>query len=320
MNSGPAADNRAPPLPLDALEARRARIAGLPPLRAVAADLVPKKSLGQHFLFDLNLTDKIARTARRAGTPADAPLSGVTVIEVGPGPGGLTRSLLVAGANVIAVEKDRRAAVVLCPLIEAARGALQLAAADALTADWATLAPPGSVICSNLPYNVATPLLVGWLTTQAWPPWWTSATVMIQREVAERLAAPPDTENYGRLAVLAGWRTHTTLAFDVPPTAFVPPPKVTSTVVRLDPRTDAEAVSPRALSAVTAAAFGQRRKMLRSSLRALPGNPEPEALLEAAGGLSTTARAETLSIDDFLRLARAFAALNSRELPHPANR
>ncbi len=288
----------------DGLSALRQRIDALPPLREViaAADLAPKKSLGQHFLLDLNLTDKIARAARVAGTPADAPLAGAVVVEVGPGPGGLTRSLLKAGARVVAVEKDARAATALGPLLEAAEGRLDVRIADALTADWTTLAPPGAVICSNLPYNVATPLIVGWLTDGPWPPWWHSATVMVQREVADRMAAAPGSDAYGRLGVLVGVRAFATAAFDVPPAAFVPPPKVWSTVIRLDPKPADAPVA--ALSAVTAAAFGQRRKMLRSSLKPLG---DAEALLSAAG-LPPTERAEQLTVADFVRLAEVYAA------------
>ena len=283
----------------ETLTALRARIDALPPLRDAAAALSAKKSLGQHFLFDLNLTDKVARTARAAGAATDAPLAGQTVVEVGPGPGGLTRSLLKAGARVIAVEKDSRAAAVLAPLVEIAEGRLDIHIADALTADWTTLAPHGASICANLPYNVATPLLVGWLTGR-WPPWWSSATVMVQREVAARIVAAPGGADYGRLAVLTGARAHAHAAFDIAPSAFVPPPRVWSTVVRLDPRPDAATAPIGALERVTAAAFGQRRKMLRSSLRTLTDTPE--ALL-AEAGIAPTERAEQLTVAEFVRLA-----------------
>lgn len=304
--------DRPAPSGADDLAERRSRIAALPPLREViaAADLAPKKSLGQHFLFDLNLTDKVARAARQPGSPVDAPLLGETVVEVGPGPGGLTRSLLSAGATVIAVEKDQRALRALEPLAAAASGHLTLVSADALSVDWSTLAPQGAIICANLPYNVATPLIVGWLTAEPWPAWWKTAAVMVQREVGQRLVAPPGRADYGRLAVLAGWRTHASTAFDIAPSAFVPPPKVWSSVIRLDPRPDAADIAAKALSAVTAAAFGQRRKMLRSSLKSLPGEIAPEALLEAAGGLSPTARAEELSVENFIALAAAYTSLS----------
>ncbi|WP_245943881.1 16S rRNA (adenine(1518)-N(6)/adenine(1519)-N(6))-dimethyltransferase RsmA [Acuticoccus kandeliae] len=288
------------------LDALRARIEALPPLRDVLASegLTAKKSLGQHFLFDLNLTDKIARAARMPGAPADAPLAGRTVVEVGPGPGGLTRSLLKAGARVIAVEKDARAAGVLDQLAAVADGRLTVHIADALTADWREIAPESAVICANLPYNVATPLLVGWLTKGNWPSWWASATIMVQREVAHRITAAPGGDDYGRLGVLAGVRTHATSVFDIAPAAFVPPPKVWSSVVRLDPKPEGGAVPIAALSAVTAAAFGQRRKMLRSSLKSL--TKDPEGLLEAAG-ITPTERAEQLAIADFVRLAELYA-------------
>ncbi|MBJ3776669.1 16S rRNA (adenine(1518)-N(6)/adenine(1519)-N(6))-dimethyltransferase RsmA [Acuticoccus sp. 2012] len=283
----------------------RRRVDALPPLREVlSGGLTAKKSLGQHFLFDLNLTDKIARAARVAGAPPDAPLAGATVVEVGPGPGGLTRSLLKAGAEVVAVEKDARAAAVLAPLQEAADGRLTVHIADALTADWRAIAPEGAVICANLPYNVATPLLVGWLTEGPWPPWWASATVMVQREVAGRMVGAPGRDDYGRLGVLTGVRCHASAVFDVPPTAFVPPPKVWSTVVRLDPKPEAADTPIGALSRVTAAAFGQRRKMLRSSLRSLVS--DPEALLGDAG-IAPTERAERLELRDFVRLAEIYA-------------
>lgn len=291
----------------DALADLRERIGRLPPLREGLADagMAPKKSLGQHFLFDLNLTDRIARTARVAGAPADAPLAGETVVEVGPGPGGLTRSLLKAGARVVAVEKDARAAAVLAPLVDVAQGRLTVVMADALGADWTAFVPQGATICANLPYNVATPLLVGWLTGP-WPPWWRSATVMVQREVAARIVAAPGGEHYGRLAVLTGVRAKASAAFDVPPSAFVPPPKVWSTVVRLDPARDSSSVPIAALERVTAAAFGQRRKMLRSSLKSLCR--DAEALL-AAAGIAPTERAERLTLAEFVRLAEAWATM-----------
>ncbi|MEM8855412.1 MAG: 16S rRNA (adenine(1518)-N(6)/adenine(1519)-N(6))-dimethyltransferase RsmA, partial [Pseudomonadota bacterium] len=247
----------------------RARLAALPKLRDVidGHGLTPRKGLGQHFLLDLNLTDKIARAARPSGSAPDAPLAGQTVVEVGPGPGGLTRSLLAAGAKVVAVERDPRAVEALADLVAAADGRLTLVCEDALRVDWRALAPEGAVICANLPYNVATPLIVGWLGTTQWPPWWSSATVMVQREVAHRLTAPPKTADYGRLGVLTGWRTHAGSLFDVPPAAFTPPPKVWSSVVRLDPKADPLKADVKSLSSVTAAAFGQRGKMLRSSLK-----------------------------------------------------
>ena len=289
-----------------ALAGLRERIDALPPLREVVAEGLPaRKSLGQHFLFDLNLTDKIARTARAPGAGTDAPLAVTTVVEVGPGPGGLTRSLLKAGATVIAIEKDQRAGEVLGPLVDAAEGRLTLVTADALATDWRSLVPAGATICANLPYNVATPLIVDWLTGP-WPPWWTSATVMVQREVADRIVAAPASADFGRLSVLTGARAFATSVFDVSPSAFVPPPKVWSSVVRLDPKPET-GVPLKALERVTAAAFGQRRKMLRSSLKALTA--EPEALL-AAAAIDPTQRAERLTIDDFIRLAHAWDGLS----------
>jgi len=288
------------------LDALRARIDRLPPLRELVADerMSARRTLGQHFLFDLNLTDRIARAARIPGTPTDAPLLDETVVEIGPGPGGLTRSLLRAGARVVAIEKDHRAAAVLEPLVTAAQGRLSVTIADALTSDVAALVGDGVSICANLPYNVATPLLVGWLTARPWPPFWRVATVMVQKEVAARITARPGSDQYGRLGVLCGVRARATALFDVAPSAFVPPPKVWSTVVRLEPRPDAADVPVEALSAVTAAAFGQRRKMLRSSLK--PLTPEPEALL-AAAGIEPTERAERLSLEAFVALARIHA-------------
>jgi 16S rRNA (adenine1518-N6/adenine1519-N6)-dimethyltransferase len=289
----------------------RAEIDALPPLRetVAAGELSARRSLGQHFIFDLNLTERIARAARLPGAYVDAPLVGETVVEIGPGPGGLTRSLLKAGARVVAVEKDARASDILTPLVEAAEGRLTVAVADALSTDLSALAPPGALICANLPYNIATPLIVGWLTTSPWPPWWRAATVMVQKEVAARLVAPPGTADYGRLGVLAGVRAHASAMFDVSPSAFVPPPKVWSTVVRLEPRPEAADVPIGELGRVTAAAFGQRRKMLRSSLKAL--TDDPEALI-ASAGLSPTERAERLSLEDFVALARRRAEGQAR--------
>jgi 16S rRNA (adenine1518-N6/adenine1519-N6)-dimethyltransferase len=268
-------------------------LADLPPLReALAAHgLMARKSFGQHFLLDLNITRKIARLADL--TPGD------TVIEVGPGPGGLTRALIETGARVIAVEKDPRFGPLLEELAAASGGALSLVLGDALAADEAALAGGPAHVVSNLPYNVGTPLLIKWLTG-AWTP--ASLTLMFQKEVAERIAAAPGAEAYGRLAVIAQATCEARVVMDVPARAFTPPPKVDSAVVRLAPRPDRPA--PRRLDAlqkITAAAFGQRRKMLRASLKPLGG----EALaLEA--GLDPQARAETVDVAGFLRLADAW--------------
>jgi 16S rRNA (adenine1518-N6/adenine1519-N6)-dimethyltransferase len=269
---------------------------GLPPLRAVIAahDLRARKALGQNFLFDLNLTRRIARAA--------GPLDGTTVYEVGPGPGGLTRALLAEGAaKVIAVERDPRCLPALEEIAAAYPGRLEILSADALTLDEAALLPQGARIAANLPYNVGTALLIKWLTTALWPPVWYSLTLMFQKEVAQRITARPGSEHYGRLSVLAGWRAQAKILFDVPAQAFVPPPSVTSSVVRLEPR--AEPLAPCALAdleRVTATAFGQRRKMLRQSLKVLGG----ESLI-ARAGLDPTARPQDLSIADFAALARA---------------
>ncbi len=273
-----------------------------------ATGFTAKKSLGQHFIFDRNLTDKIAASVRAPGADPQAPLAGRTVVEIGPGPGGLTRSLLHAGARVIAVERDDRAAEALAPLVAAAEGRLTLHLADALKADWPALAPQGAAICANLPYNIATPLLVGWLTADPWPPWWSSATIMVQKEVAARIVADAGAAGYGRLGVLTSARAHASSLFDVAPTAFVPPPKVWSSVVRLEPRPEAGDIPVKALAQVTAAAFGQRRKMLRSSLKVLG---EPEALAQAAG-LALNERAEQVPVEGFVRLARLLAARSER--------
>jgi 16S rRNA (adenine1518-N6/adenine1519-N6)-dimethyltransferase len=285
---------------------------GLPPLREVIAahDLAPKKSLGQNFLFDLNLTRRIARAA--------GPLEGTTFYEVGPGPGGLTRSLLAEGATrVIAVERDERCLPALAEVAAAWPGALTVVSADAMEIDERMLFEDCGVegpvrIASNLPYNVGTALLVKWLTAESWPPFWQSLTLMFQREVAERIVAKPDSDGYGRLSVLTQWRASAKILFDVSPRAFVPPPKVTSAIVRLEPF--AEPVAPANLAdleRVTQSAFGHRRKMLRQSLKTLV--PDAEALVREAG-LDPTARAENLSVADFAALARAYRA---RLLPSP---
>ena len=270
---------------------------GLPTLRDVIArhGLAAKKSLGQNFLLDLNLTAKIARVA--------GDLTGATVIEVGPGPGGLTRALLMAGAaRVIAVERDERCLEALSEVAAHYPGRLNVISGDALETDFASLgADHADVrIVANLPYNIGTELLVRWLTPAAWPPFYASMTLMFQREVAERIVATAGDKSYGRLGVLAGWRAEARIAFDVPPQAFTPPPKVTSSVVHLTPRAEPLAVDVAVLSRVTEAAFGQRRKMLRQSLKPLGG----EALL-ARTGIDGTRRAETLSVAEFVALARA---------------
>ena len=269
---------------------------GLPPLRdALAAHgLLAKKSLGQHFLLDLNITRKIARLAELK--------AGDLVIEVGPGPGGLTRALLETGARVVAVEKDPRFMPLLAELAEASAGGLTLIQADALTVDEAAIAVGGPThIVSNLPYNVGTPLLIKWLTGPFTP---ASLTLMFQKEVAERIVAAPGADAYGRLAVIAQATSQARLVMEVGARAFTPPPKVDSAVVRLVPNPDR--LPPDLLGALqimTAAAFGQRRKMLRSSLKTLGG----EALC-AAAGVSPDARAETISVEGFLDLARASLA------------
>jgi 16S rRNA (adenine1518-N6/adenine1519-N6)-dimethyltransferase len=276
------------------------QIDDLPPLREVIArhGLSAKKALGQNFLLDLNLTARIARVA--------GPLDGVTVIEVGPGPGGLTRALLAEGArHVIAIERDPRALPALAEIAEAYPGRLTVLEADALETDYRALADGPTRIVANLPYNIATPLLVGWLTAEPWPPWFESLTLMFQREVAERIVAKAGDDAYGRLAVLAGWRTEARIAFNVGRNAFTPPPKVTSSVVHLVPKAVDTSVPVRLVEAVTKAAFGQRRKMVRQSLKSL-GVPVPP-LLEAAG-LVGDERAEQLPVETFLSLAQALTA------------
>lgn len=273
-----------------------ATLDGLPPLRDVIQryGLDARKALGQNFLFDLNLTQKIARSA--------GPLDGVTVFEVGPGPGGLTRAILSLGAKkVIAIERDSRCLPALAEIGDHYPGRLEVIEGDALKTDFAALAPEGPVkIIANLPYNVGTQLLLNWLLPEngQWPPFWESLTLMFQREVGLRIVADEDDDHYGRLGVLAGWRTEARMVFDVPPQAFSPPPKVTSTVVHLTPRQNPLPCDVGKLERVTQAAFGQRRKMLRQSLKPLGG----ESLLVKAG-VDPSRRAETLSVEEFVRLA-----------------
>jgi 16S rRNA (adenine1518-N6/adenine1519-N6)-dimethyltransferase len=277
----------------------------LPPLREVIRrhGLAARKSLGQNFLLDLNLTARIARAA--------GPLDGVTVVEIGPGPGGLTRALLAKGAKrVIAVERDARAIPALDEVAARYPERLTIIEGDAFTLDLAALteaARPARIV-ANLPYNIATALLVGWLAAEPWPPWYDALVLMFQREVAERIVAAPGTKSYGRLAVLAQWRADPRILFDIAPQAFVPPPKVTSSLVKLTPRPAPAACERAALERATAAAFGQRRKMLRQSLKSL--GCDPLALL-AAAGLDPTARAEDIPVDGFVALANSFARLRA---------
>ncbi len=272
----------------------------LPPLRDVlrAHGLEPKKNLGQNFLLDLNLTARIARTA--------GALAGHTVLEIGPGPGGLTRALIAEGAErIIAVERDDRCLAALEEVSAAYPGRLQIVAADALALDPRPYLGDGPIrIVANLPYNIATPLLVGWLSLSPWPGWWTSMTLMFQREVAERISAPPGSKTYGRLSVLAQWRTKPRLMFDVHPSSFVPPPKVVSSIVNFTPIETPYPCRQKDLEAVTAAAFGQRRKMLRQSLKGL--SLPPQDLLEAAG-VPETARAEEVPVIGFCKMAERLA-------------
>jgi 16S rRNA (adenine1518-N6/adenine1519-N6)-dimethyltransferase len=283
-----------------------AQLDDLPPLREVIRrhGLTPKKSLGQNFLFDLNLTARIARAAE--------PLENVTVVEIGPGPGGLTRALLALGARrVVAIERDQRAVAALEEIAARYPGRLDIVSGDALTIDARNaLGPERARVVANLPYNIATALLIGWLTIEPWPPWYDSLLLMFQREVAERIVAVPGSKAYGRLSVLAGWRTEARILFDVARSAFVPPPKVTSSVVRLMPRPTPLACNSAALQRVTEAAFGQRRKMLRQSLKTL--GVDALALL-AEAGIEPTARAEDIPVEGFVALAQVFAGrTNSR--------
>jgi 16S rRNA (adenine1518-N6/adenine1519-N6)-dimethyltransferase len=268
-------------------------VTGLPPLREVIArhGLSASRALGQNFLLDEQLLDRIARVP--------GPLAGERVYEVGPGPGGLTRALLRAGAEMVAVERDRRCLAPLGELAEAFPGRLRVIDADAMTIDEAGEIGPAHIV-ANLPYNVGTALLVRWLGGEAWPPWWRSLTLMFQQEVAERIVAPPGGGAYGRLAVLAQWRSTAKLALRVHRSAFVPPPKVMSAVVHIVPAAQPEGVRAATLERLTAAAFGQRRKMLRRALAALPGAIEA---LESLG-IDPARRAETLAVGDFVAIAR----------------
>ncbi len=274
----------------------------LPPLRDVIAryGLAAKKSLGQNFLLDLNLTGRIARGA---GVGPES-----VVYEVGPGPGGLTRALLEAGAKVIAVEKDDRCIEALAEVQAVYPGRLDVVPADALKVDETELlGGTKAQVVANLPYNVSTVLLAKWLTSETWPPFFSSLTLMFQREVADRIAAPPGGKEYGRLSVLSQWRTVPKRLFDIPPSAFVPQPKITSSVVHFSVL--AEPVAPaelRDLKTVVDAAFNQRRKMLRSSLKGL--GVDTERLL-AEAGIEPTLRAEVLSVEQFCALARALNAI-----------
>jgi 16S rRNA (adenine1518-N6/adenine1519-N6)-dimethyltransferase len=278
------------------------QIDGLPPLREVIAahDLRARKALGQNFLLDLNLTARIARAA--------GPLDGTDMLEIGPGPGGLTRGLLAEGARrVLAIEKDRRCLPALAEIAAAYPGRLEVLEGDALDIDPLAHLRPPIAVAANLPYNIGTELLVRWLTPTEWPPFWTSLTLMFQREVAERIVAAPGSKAYGRLAVLAQWRSRARIVLSLPPEAFTPPPKVSSAVVRLDalpePRYPAD---PAILSEVTFRAFGQRRKMLRASLKGLV--PDVGDLIESVG-LRPTDRAEQVPLEGFCALARGVAAL-----------
>ena len=273
----------------------------LPPLREVIRrhGLSAKKALGQNFLLDLNLTNRIARAA--------GPYDGAIVLEIGPGPGGLTRALLAEGARVIAIERDERAIAALNEVSVHYPGMLTVVAGDALAFDAKPyLDRKPARIVANLPYNIGTALLIGWLTAEPWPPWWDRLVLMFQREVAERIVAPPGNKQYGRLSVLTQWRTHAKILFDVNRSAFVPPPKVTSSLIEVVPREKPVPCDRRALERITEAAFGQRRKMLRQSLKTLGVDPLP---LFAAAGIDPTARAEQIPVEGFVKLANALSSL-----------
>jgi 16S rRNA (adenine1518-N6/adenine1519-N6)-dimethyltransferase len=281
------------------------QIDDLPPLREVIAShgIRARKSLGQNFLLDLNLTSRIARAA--------GDLSQSVVLEIGPGPGGLTRALLAAGARkVVAIERDERCIAALQEVADHCPARLTIVSGDALEVDLSTLG--ADQVIANLPYNIATPLLVGWLRTEPWLPWFRSLTLMFQREVAERIVARPGSKAYGRLSVLAGWRTEASILFDIPARAFTPPPKVTSSVVRLVPRREPLKCEPDMLERVVARAFGQRRKMLRQSLKPL-GIDVAELLAKAE--IDPTARAEEIDVAGFVALANVASAYFSARRP-----
>lgn len=265
-----------------------------PPLRDVIArhGLTASKALGQNFLLDSQLLDRIA------AVPGD--LSDQSVYEVGPGPGGLTRALIDAGARVTAVERDRRCLPALAELSEAYPGQLNVIQADAMTVDLTDVMEPGAHIVANLPYNVGTALLVKWLTGEVWPPRWGSLTLMFQAEVADRIVATPDTAAFGRLAVLSQWRSSARIVMKVHRSAFTPPPKVMSAVIHVLPEAQPENITCAAIERLTAAAFGQRRKMLRQSVKGVPGALAAMATLD----IDETRRAETLTVDDFVAIAR----------------
>jgi len=267
------------------------------PLRDVIArhGLSASKALGQNFILDRQLLARIAAVPGR--------LEGERVYEVGPGPGGLTRALLDAGASVVAVERDRRCLPALAELEETAGGRLKIVQGDALQIDERALAGTGAHVVANLPYNVGTALLLKWLGGD-WPPWWRSLTLMFQKEVAERIVAQPGNDAYGRLSVAAQWRARPRIAMNVNRSAFVPPPKVTSAVVHIVPAEQPNGVQPAIIERLTEAAFGQRRKMLRSSLKQMPGALNAAEML----GIDTQRRAETLSVDEWISLARALSA------------
>jgi 16S rRNA (adenine1518-N6/adenine1519-N6)-dimethyltransferase len=279
----------------------------LPPLREVIRQhaLSARKSLGQNFLLDLNLTARIARAA--------GPLEDATILEIGPGPGGLTRALLAMGArHVIAVERDQRALPALEEIARHYPGRLEIVCADAQAFDpRPLLGSTRAKIVANLPYNIATALLIDWLSIEPWPPWFDMMVLMFQREVAERIVARENEEAYGRLGVLANWRAETKILFDISPAAFVPQPKVTSSLVRLVPRSTPDVCDRRALEQVAAAAFGQRRKMLRQSLKSLSVDP---ARLAASAGVDPTRRAETVPVSGFVAMARELTDIRNTKL------
>ena len=266
------------------------------PLRDVIArhGLQASKALGQNFILDRQLL------ARIAAIPGE--IDGATVYEVGPGPGGLTRALLDRGAKVVAVERDRRFLPALSELAEEYPGRLTIVQGDALKMDERDLVGDGARVVSNLPYNVGTALLLRWLTVD-WPPWWKSLTLMFQKEVAERIVAAAGSDAYGRLSILAQWRSAPRIAMQVNRSSFVPPPKVASAVVHIEPAEGPEGVKPKVIEKLTEVAFGQRRKMLRSTLKAMPG--ALDALREL--GIDEQRRAETLGVEDFVALARKLA-------------